>query len=387
MQTVYYYEERPLEFSKSLFLAGPSPRSSDVESWRPEVLDILYQKEYDGVVYVPEFRNGVHPPADYKDAPFWEHRMIDASDMVLFWIPRDLEKLPGFDTNVEFGMLADSGKSILGSPPSADKMRYLNFLAKKHHIPNHKTIESAIREALQSIGSGAFRTGGETEMPLHIWRLKAFQNWYRAQINAGNRLDGSKVEWLSRVKNHPEAIFAFAIRPNVYIASENRNKINDPVVSRLDISSIVMYKPAVEIMDTEIVLIREFRTAGSTQDGFVWELPGGSSPHITDPLLVAIEEAKEEVDIDIKSHRFKYISSRQMAATLSAHKSHTYAVPLTSEEMIWIKSQKGIPKGSDMDTNPTGERAYTEVVTLREILDKNLVDWSNLGMITSTLIK
>ena len=193
------------------------------------------------------------------------------------------------------------------------------------------------------------------------------------------------VEWISRVRNKPEAIFAFAIRPNIYIASENRNKVNDPVVFRLDISSIVLYRRNSEILDSEIVLIKEFRSASSTKDGFIWELPGGSSPFISDPLMVAIEEIKEEVGLDIESARLHYIGSRQMAGTLSAHKSHSYSVELTDEELIWLKSQKGIPHGADYPDNPTGEQAYTEVVKLKDILYNNLVDWSNMGMILSIL--
>lgn len=207
MKTVYYYEERPKHFSKSIFLAGPSPRSNDVSSWRPKALEILRQRHYDDVVYIPEFRNGVHPPPDYKNAPPWEHEMMDGSDVVLFWIPRDIETMPGFTTNVEFGMLANSGKVILGSPKSAHKMGYLKFMANKFHIPQFEILEEVIGKTLEMIGPGAERINGETEVPLHIWRLRAFQNWYQAQKNAGNRLDGARVEWIGHPYRSPDIIY------------------------------------------------------------------------------------------------------------------------------------------------------------------------------------
>ncbi|MDP3697496.1 MAG: nucleoside 2-deoxyribosyltransferase domain-containing protein [Candidatus Taylorbacteria bacterium] len=411
MQIVYNLEKPPESFSKSIFLAGPTPRSTEVRSWRPQALELLEIKKYDGVVYVPEERpsakNTVIPENGY---PEWEHSVMDKSDLILFWAERDMTlspefvaklrsakpeeisslkaelKMPAFTTNIEYGLMAHSGKSLFG-PIHGDKNQYLGFVADKFHIPQCYTLEGMINKALfEILKDGALRTGGEREVPLFIWRLRAFQNWYQAHKNAGNRLDGAKVEWLSRVRNKPEAIFAFALRPNVFIANENRNKVNDPVVFRLDISSIVLYKKSSDIMESEVVLIKEFRTAASTKDGFIWELPGGSSPYITNPLAVAVEEIREEVGLYIvETDRLRHVASRQMAGTLSAHKSHTYSVELMDEELEWLKSQKGIPHGSDYPDNPTGERAYTEVVKLRDIMYNNLVDFANVGMIRSVL--
>jgi len=399
MQIVYGLEKPPESFSKSVFLAGPTPRSPKVQSWRPQAIEMLEKKEYDGVVFVPENRpeskDAVIPDNGY---PEWEHQAMNMSDLVLFWVPRDLSliaddsnpenmvpKMPGLTTNVEYGLFAHSGKSLFG-PILGDKNKYLSFVGNKFHIPQFYTLEEMLNEAvLKILQEGALRQGGEREIPLFIWRHRAFQNWYKNLKSAGNRLDGASVEWISRVRSKPEAVFAFVIRPNIFIASENRNKINDPVVFRLDISSVVLYKKKADALESEIILVKEFRSASSTRDGFIWELPGGSSPHITNPLQVAIEELKEEVGLNIPINRFNRISSRQMAGTLSVHRSHTYSVKLTDQELAWLKSQKNIPHGSDYPDNPTGERAYTEIVTLKEILAKNLVDWANLGMILSVV--
>ena len=75
---------------------------------------------------------------------------------------------------------------------------------------------------------------------------------------------------------------------------------------------------------------------------------------------------------------------RQLAGTILAHKAHLFSAELTDEELTWLETQKGIPHGADLD-NPTGERAYTEIKTLGEILSENLVDWSNVGMICEAL--
>jgi 8-oxo-dGTP pyrophosphatase MutT (NUDIX family)/nucleoside 2-deoxyribosyltransferase len=395
MKTIYYYDEPPKSFSKSIFLAGPSPRNHETKSWRPEALSLLERKGFDGIVFVPEPKKRDDFQPIWPKTAEWEHNMIDISDIILFWVPRDLSlsadnepKLPAFTTNVEFGHWANSGKAVFGFPPESRKNRYLKFMADKFYVPTFDNLEDTVDKALKIIGDGAFRSDGERDIPLHIWRMRAFQNWYKSQKMAGNRLDGAKIEWISRVRNKPEILFAFAMRPDIYVTSEHRNKFNDPVISRLDISSVVLYKKdRDDIFNSKIVMIKEFRSSASTEDGFIWELPGGSSGHITDPLEIAVEEVREEVGIEIDKRRLKYVGSRQLAGTLSSHKSHTYSAELTDNEFAWLKTQKDIPHGSDYPHNQTGERAYTEILTLRNICGNNLLDWSNIGMIFSALSK
>ena len=54
-----------------------------------------------------------------------EERCLHLSDVILFWIPRDLDTLPGFTTNIEWGVWHASGRCVLGAPPNAPKLRYL----------------------------------------------------------------------------------------------------------------------------------------------------------------------------------------------------------------------------------------------------------------------
>lgn len=388
MKLVYSLEEPPDSFSKSIFLAGPTPRTADVRSWRPEALRILKEQGYDGTVFIPEDgEKSGNKSYDHDDTyPRWEHRMLDMSDCILFWVPRDMQTLPGLTTNVEFGLFADTGRVVLGAPENASAIKYLKFVCRKLSIPHFSSLEETIAKAISSIGAGALRTGGERNIPFQLWRLRAFHTWYRAQKNAGNRLDGASIEWLSRVRNQPEAIFAFALRPNVFVTSENRNKFNDPVVFRLDISAMLLYKKTENILDTRIVLVKEFRTANSTADGFIWELPSGSSPVLTKPLDVVLGEVLEEVGLDLsaETERITAHSSRQLAGTLSAYQAHLFSMALNNAELNWLESQEGIVHGADLG-NSTGERTYTQIKTLREILDNQLVDWSNLGMILSVL--
>lgn len=385
MQLVYTGEPMPEGFNRSLFLAGPTSRSNEVTSWRPEALRILEANGYDGVVFVPEYHEG-GPRPDYDSQVGWEHQAINMSDCVMFWVPRDLEKLPAFTTNVEFGWLVKSGKIVFGAPQNAPNMNYLRRFADKEFVPQSATLDGAVDAALKFLGEGSYRSGGARQIPLFIWNTRHFQNWYQAQYRAGNRLDGADVKTTFRVGKRKERLYVWMIHANVFVASENRNKTNEPVIGRLDISSVVLYRRGKKLLDTEVVLGREFRSPASNYECFIWEVPSGSNPDPSvDPLTVAVDELHEETGFKIEAARLKPHGARQLAGTLLTHKSNLYSAELTKEEMNWFRAQSGVPHGADLATNPSGERVYTEVVAVREILGKKLVDWSNVGMIFQVL--
>ena len=63
MSTVIYADQ-PCEVAPpSLFLAGPTPRSSEVLSWRPQALEVLRGLGFPGTVLVPERRDWSAPAA------------------------------------------------------------------------------------------------------------------------------------------------------------------------------------------------------------------------------------------------------------------------------------------------------------------------------------
>lgn len=132
----------------SLFLAGPTPRSAGVASWRPETLDILRRLGFAGVVLVPERRDW-SVKFDYLDQVEWEYAGLEACSALVFWVPRDVETLPGFTTNVEFGRYVGSGRLVYGRPESAPHTRYLDWLYRKlTGRQPQATLEDTLRAAL-----------------------------------------------------------------------------------------------------------------------------------------------------------------------------------------------------------------------------------------------
>jgi hypothetical protein len=129
MKVIHSDEPMILE-GKSIFLAGPTPRSRAVRSWRPEALSILESLNFAHTVLVPE-RKHRSLKFDYMKQVEWEYAGLEGCSLIVFWVPRDIETLPGFTTNVEFGRYVDSGRILYGRPNNAKKIKYLDWLYKK----------------------------------------------------------------------------------------------------------------------------------------------------------------------------------------------------------------------------------------------------------------
>jgi len=156
----------------SIFLAGPTPRNSEIKwwerffllkrnvpTWRKEALEILAAMNFDGIVYVPEddgwtMRDGF----DTDEQRRWEREAIRASSVTLFWVPRELKTMPAFTTNVEFGWVHGdkSLKYVLGSPAKARKMGYLIGVSQdeRPEAPIRQTLRETLAAAVQIARNG-----------------------------------------------------------------------------------------------------------------------------------------------------------------------------------------------------------------------------------------
>ena len=193
MQVIHAGETIPSTIVKSVFLAGPTPRLKDTPSWRPEALRLLGEIGYDGVVFVPEARDGVRP--DYVQQMQWELDAQNSSDIIAFWIPRDMATMPALTTNTEYGIWAslDPARLFVGAPNGAAHVSYQLKYAAKNDVPTFNDLAALLKAVVTSLGGGAERKGGAAQVPLHIWQTASFQNWYRAQTKAGIELHGAHV--------------------------------------------------------------------------------------------------------------------------------------------------------------------------------------------------
>lgn len=376
---VYAQEELPKEVRSTIFLAGPTPRDEKVKGWRGEALHALRRLGFDGHVFIPEESQGKWN-GNYVAQLEWEEEALHRADVIAFWVPRDPTgamfgtPMAAFTTNIEWGRWYESGKVVWGAPDWAKHTRYPEYYAKKLGAPVAATLEETLREAVKMAGDGAPRIGGEATVPLYIWEREEFQNWYQSQLNVGNTLNGLRV--LSTFPSKKP--FCYTLHVNVHVGSEDRDKTNELVLYRSDVSTVMLYhRGGLRPQDTKVVLVREFRSPVRNAEGFVYELPGGSSKTGGDPRKVAADEVLEETGFQLDPSRLKEHGSRQMLATLSSHHGHFYSYALTDQELEQLESADKTPHGVQGDS----ERTYVEVRTLKEVLEEPLVDWASIGMI------
>lgn len=383
MQIIYAQEAIPNQITKSIFLAGPSLRpGQEGISWRVKALEILRIYEYDGVVFVPEARVGNFEDFNYETQIQWESKCLRMSDHILFYINRNLDSgLLGLTTNDEFGYWKESGKCVLVTEHGADKVRYQEYFAKEFKIPFFHELSNGINNIIER-QTTCIRIDGERFIIQDVWKLEQFQSWYKQLKANGNWISDAKILNTYRLPNGN--IFSFNLWVSIFIRSENRYKNNEFIISRTDISSCVLYYPRPNILESEIVLVSEFRTPANNSKGMVYELPGGSSmkPGV-DPTTTMIEELHEECGFDPNPTKLEFESARQLNATMLTHKSHLFSYKLDVWELDKIKQNQNKVFGQIEDT----ERTYVHVVKVRDLIYDESIDWSNMGQILTIINK
>lgn len=382
MKLVFADQKVPSNITKSIFLAGPSPRSNDIKDWRVEALAYFKSINFDGTVFLPIPEQRFYGQGDsaswhYNDQVEWECKCRHVADIILFWVPRDIKgQMPAFVTNIEFGEDLSSGKIVYGRPDTAEKCRYLDKRIIDSGLPVNTTLEETIDCAVSLLGDGAYRENGEVYVPLFIWKTPQFQSWYNNLKLAGNRLDNAKL--LNHFTINNKFTFSYMMWVNVWVEKEQRHKDNEFIFSRTDISSVVAYFKDKD--DIKVVIVKEFRSPANNADGYVYELPGGSaSKPGVDPRLNALQELHEETGLKVDNHeRFEYVGTKQLAATLSTHVSHVYKIELNDYEyQVLLGSAKSQKVFGEAESS---ERTYVEICSIKDLKNK-FVDYSTLGMI------
>jgi 8-oxo-dGTP pyrophosphatase MutT (NUDIX family) len=378
MKTVYVFQPFPHTFHKSVYLAGPTPRDPTVASWRPQAIHLLESWAYDGVVFVPESQDGKRR-GDYHQQMAWELEAMRRSDILLFWVPADKDMLPAYTTRVEFGLQVQSGKVVLGMPHDAYKTRYIEKLAQKYQLAVQHTLEETVTAVLRKLGEGAERFGTECLVPLEIWHAPHFQAWYAAQMAAGHTLaDVTNIEWVFRVGADRTFPLFIVLHVAMHVYGEDRIKANEVVIIRPSIVTVCAYCPGDIRTHDRFVLIKEYRTSAMNAQGFVFELPGGSSVQSgRDPMTVAMDELVEETGLRLARERFRLLERRQIAATMVANEAFLFIVRLEPAEMDDLAARQGEIHGNRDETEHTSLYVFTR----QQLMEGQLVDYATLGQI------
>lgn len=384
MKIVFSDHTLPDSISKTLFLAGPSIRDYTQRDWRHDAIQILENLSYNGIVFIPIpedvfYQRQPLNKAGYDNQIQWEKNARRMSDVIVFWVPRNMQAgVYGLTTNFELGEDLKTGRVIYGRPDEADKCRYLD----KCVTSNAQEVYSDLNELLTvtiSFLTDHPRINGEVYVPSNIWKQPNFQDWLTYHKSNGGYLKDANVNsvWPTKFGTTP---FFFNLKVNLFVAEENRFKENEFIISRTDISSIIPYYKD-EKGETFVVMVKEFRSPVRNATNYVYEFPGGSAgsgEKISD-LKNAVKELQEETGITVSEDRIEFVSKRQLASTLSIHSSSLYKVLLTKEEFdnAYDLAKKGVVFE---DEAGLGERTFLVVTNTKQIRDYP-VDYSVLGML------
>lgn len=151
MKLIYAQETiYPIHGEKTIFLAGPTPRNANAESWRPEAIKIFEELGFNGTLIIPEMRGGFTDDFEYSAQIDWEQEGLEKASKIMFWVPRELEHMPAFTTNIEFGywLARDPYKIVMGYPAGTPKMDYISYKCDEFGIYTFVSLRQTIKEAM-----------------------------------------------------------------------------------------------------------------------------------------------------------------------------------------------------------------------------------------------
>lgn len=390
MNIIFSNQPIPNSLKKSIFLAGPSPRYYigsviRTDTWRHRAIDILDQLGYDGVVFVPlpdyAFFKGIasNETIDYMNQVEWEEQAMNMADQLFFYVERTEENI-GLTTNIEFGKYCDSGKVVYCRPKDALKVRYFDNIWHKKDKTVFTDMKEGLEDCLDRIGEGVERIDGETLVPCNIFKSFQFQDWYSKHKKLGNYITYFKQTSIITF-NDDKVLFGFSAHIHININGEDRQKTNEWIFSRLPVSYVVpFYKD--EEGNIHLILTREFRTPANNDEGYVYELPGGSTvKQGVNPIENGAKELEEETGIKIEDiGRFKLLGNRQTFATYLTMNLFALSVELTKEEFEDCKLR--VENGDVLGENEE-ERIRLFITNEKELKEgKYPVDWTTLGLIS-----
>lgn len=135
MKILKYDSKEQSLYGPSVFFAGPTHREQPSTQWRKDAVELFRKHNFKGTLVLPEFvdKAAGEDGLTYDYIIDWELNFLTSCNHILFWIPRNLNNMPAFTTNVEFGMFHTSPRTWAGSPVDAPKNRYLKYLWKAAH--------------------------------------------------------------------------------------------------------------------------------------------------------------------------------------------------------------------------------------------------------------
>lgn len=146
----YHKRKKDVPF---VFLAGPI---MGAPKWREEIINGNYDMN---ICWVNPDR-GIIPKEMFKldEQSNWETMYIRMSDVMLIWIPKPIENIPGRDyaqtTRIEFGEnIARKKKIIMGIEPGVHGEQYIRYKAERYGIMVYNTLKDTLNATIAYLKS------------------------------------------------------------------------------------------------------------------------------------------------------------------------------------------------------------------------------------------
>lgn len=251
---VHAGEPLPTKWNASVLLAAPS---SEPVSWHGEVLERLRQTwdspGHEGrlAVLIPQPRDGGPLSADHAG---WAEQALAWADEIIAEESTEAGTPPRLTSAVSADPRDTSGRLTVfrtGVSP-ADDQDVLSW-ARQHAVPVAASGVEAVQMAVQRIGRGRQRTGGERAVPLLVAVSDAYFHWSSRLIEARASLAWARVEWLHRDENSEIRTPWWVLRAQIRHADHQITE--ELVVAHASCISVVAYHPRSPWTDTEVVLV------------------------------------------------------------------------------------------------------------------------------------
>ncbi|MFG2210444.1 hypothetical protein [Streptomyces sp. NPDC048638] len=258
----------------------------------------------------------------------------------------------------------------------------LRTWAAERDVPVAETAAQAADRALQRIGAGCRRSGGERQIPLCIANTTAYHDWHRALYLARKAVVAARVTWPERDASGTAdqwwSMHVTIRHPDLRITDEY-------LVCHATVHSIVAFRRNAVWTDSEVVLVESDNSISSRNEfrgpkGRLLRLPTHPIGHpevdsYTQTGTIFADEFGLDLGSDRTSSRIVPDISRSDSSLLSAWRS-LGAVMLTQEEVEHIRAS-GTTRSS---------MAPIVVCRVADLLANPLCDWATLGVITRAVM-
>lgn len=380
---VHAGEPLPTQWNASVFLAAPS---SPPMSWHEEAVERLRQTwdtpGYEGrlAVLIPQPRDGGPLCGDHAG---WTERALAWADEIIAEESPDTSTPPQLTPAVSADPRDTGGRLTVFRTDTgpADDQDALPW-ARRHAVPTASSAAEAVEMAVQRIGRGRRRTGGERAVPLLVAASDAYFHWSSSLIEARASLAGAHVEWLHRDEDSEIRTPWWVLHARIRHAD---HQITDElVVAHTSCVSVVAYHPQKPWTDTEVVLLpvgthHPVRPASSySSDKQVLRLPTITVPlnRGGDAYDRGWAALAEELGLVADRARLRVFGHRDDSALLSASRS-LVSLELTQEEIDALREHNEMP----LPGGPV-------VCRVADLLAgrASVCDWATVGLITRAVL-